>query len=161
MSPLEADVKRLYIDEGKSANDCAEALGITPNAIRRMKYKHKWERDPIFRKINHHSKMASRAGEVAQESARRAWQTRNPGKINRYGPRSDKTDAELIAEAIANGKVTILAPGRAAGLSQIESVLGTAPVPGNSWFVSQKASKGRVPPTPVAAVACALNGSAK
>lgn len=153
MSPFEADVKRLYIDEGKSAKECAELLNTTPNAIRRAKYKYKWERNPIFRKINHHTKMASRSGEVARESARRAWQTRNPGRINPYGPKSDKTDAELIAEAIAKGKVTILAPGIAAGLTRIEAALGTAPVPGHSWFVTQKASKGRVAPTPVAEVA--------
>lgn len=102
-------LEKLYLQEGGLAEVVAAALGCSRRAVVRKATALGW-------------------GAKRRQARREARKYRNYYKPVRVVGRSD---AELIAEALRAGRVTVLPAGTAAGLSRWERAMGyAAPPPG-------------------------------
>lgn len=118
-----AYVKAHYVDLGQSATEVAKALGADPKTIRKIAFRQGWTRRREFRNIN------QALGQARRWEEARAAEAAKPKTII-----VPPTDAELIAAALKAGKLTILPPGQACGLTAWEANLGTyKPSPVYGW----------------------------
>lgn len=97
-------LERLYRAEGRKAEEVAAIIGCTRKAV-------------VLK--------AARLGWGSERRQRRKEaRVTPPRKVKRTPPATQLTDAELIALAVSEGRVSVLQPGRAAGLSAWERAAG-------------------------------------
>jgi hypothetical protein len=113
-----ADMRRLYVAELRSASEVAAILGCKPRDVTRKAH------DSGFTKL--------RDGLARQRDRLRAQQLASQRAAEARARERDATpppptDAELIAAAVAAGKVRHLPPGQACGLTGLERDLWASP----------------------------------
>ncbi|WP_426043685.1 hypothetical protein [Caulobacter sp. DWR3-1-2] len=112
-----AVLRRLYVDELASASTIARAVGARPH--------------DVSRKAHQLGLAALRPAGVRQAERSAAQGLGRQSRRERREERAGQviSDADLIAEAVAAGRVTRLPSGHAAGITRWERLLSTAPPP--------------------------------
>jgi hypothetical protein len=118
-----ADLRRLYVDQGRQPSDIAAALGCRARDVSRKASDlgfHALRSEEVRR--GQQLAVLSRAWRAAAASrrVRREEAEREADRVARL------SDAELIARAVAAGRVTVLKPGYARGTTRWEGHLHTS-----------------------------------
>jgi hypothetical protein len=128
-------VRREYVEAGRSANEVGADLGVTGATVRKIARDNKMVRPRRFAVAN--------ATAAVRRRVARPVQPKPPAKPFVPATRLvSANDAALIAEFMASKPVTVLPAGYAAGISQWETLLGTARPPGSSPREEQARGRG-------------------
>lgn len=143
--------RRMYVDELKLAPEIARALNCRPVDVSRKAHMMGWPslRPPEFREAQRRATALANqakgtAANIARAAAAKALRPPRQKKVAMPRPSAPRpsvprpyippptravsaSDADLIAAAIAAGKITVLPPAIAPGLSRLEMEWGTPP----------------------------------
>jgi hypothetical protein len=130
-----ARLRRLYVVELLSASEIAALIGCEPRAVSRKAHTTGLTR---LRDVSVRQRERLRAQQLASARAAEAR------AAERDAAPKPATDAELIAAAVAAGKVRHIAPGHACGLTGLERHLwASGPLTGRIAPKSRGAGRGR------------------
>jgi len=116
-----ADLRRLYVTELRSASEIAVIIGCQPRDVSRKAYNAGLTR---FRDASVRQRDRLRAQQLASA---RAARSRALAALQPKDTPPVVSDADLIAAAVAAGKVRQLPPGQACGLTGLERYLWASP----------------------------------